>query len=256
MKKAPDSSVKSGKNTVFKKKLLYFILFLVLAISIFSVMFSYIKFRDTAIETKKDIGKESQTEIKSLTDEVGKLYALPQGEMPTLATVTDVTKLADQPFFKKAKNGDKVLIFATAKEVILYRPEIKKIIAVAPVNPDTQNPQQRTTQATSSATQTVSKLKVVVLNSTKTPGLAKKGADLLDSQKAEILTTSNSAGEYPTTTVSSVSKEKTISDSDLKSLVSVFSKIQSKVTTLPKGEKDFTGADVVIILGSDFAKNY
>lgn len=75
-----------------------------------------------------------QDEVKRLVAEVGKLIDLPQGEDPTVATVTDVEKLSDQPFFAKAKNGDKVLIYATAKKAILYDPNTKKILDVAPVN--------------------------------------------------------------------------------------------------------------------------
>ena len=76
----------------------------------------------------------AQTEVKRLVAEVGKLIDLPQGEDPTVATVTDVGKLSDQPFFAKAKNGDKVLIYAIAKKAILYDPSTKKILDVAPVN--------------------------------------------------------------------------------------------------------------------------
>lgn len=75
-----------------------------------------------------------QDEVKRLVVEVGKLIDLPQGEDPTVATVTDVDKLSDQPFFAKAKNGDKVLIYAIAKKAILYDPNTKKILDVAPVN--------------------------------------------------------------------------------------------------------------------------
>src|SRR5205085_30650 len=58
----------------------------------------------------------SQAEVKKLVAEVGKIIDLPTGEDPTLATVTDISKLAGQPFFQKAKNGDKVLIYANAKK--------------------------------------------------------------------------------------------------------------------------------------------
>lgn len=65
---------------------------------------------------------------------VGVLMILPEGENPTVATVTDPKQLKDQPFFAKAKIGDKVLIYTNAKKAILYRPEINKIIEVSALN--------------------------------------------------------------------------------------------------------------------------
>lgn len=74
---------------------------------------------------------------KALVIEVGKLMELPTDENPQIATVADITKLSSQPFFKKAKNGDKVLIYATARKAILYDPDTKKILDVAPINTGT-----------------------------------------------------------------------------------------------------------------------
>lgn len=75
-----------------------------------------------------------QAEVDALAAEVGKLIDLPQDEKPTVATVTDIEKVKEQPFFKNAKNGDKVLIYTNAKKAILYRPEEKRIIEVGAVN--------------------------------------------------------------------------------------------------------------------------
>lgn len=61
---------------------------------------------------------------------VSKIYLLPEGETPTIATVTDPDKLKSKIFFANAKSGDKVLIYTKADKVILYRPSENKIINV------------------------------------------------------------------------------------------------------------------------------
>lgn len=70
---------------------------------------------------------------QKLVEQVGKLIVLPTDEEPTIATVSDLTKLKDQPFFAKAKLGDKVLIYNRAKKAILYRPGDNQIIELAPL---------------------------------------------------------------------------------------------------------------------------
>jgi hypothetical protein len=75
-----------------------------------------------------------QSEVDMIVEQVGELIVLPEGEQPTIATVTDPEKLKDQPFFANAKKGDRVLIYANAKKAILYDPVDNKIIEVAPIN--------------------------------------------------------------------------------------------------------------------------
>lgn len=82
-----------------------------------------------------------QAEIDKLVADVGKLIALPKDEKPTVATVTDIEKVKDQPFFKNAKNGDKVLIYTNEKKAILYRPTENLIVEVGAVNIN-QTPQE------------------------------------------------------------------------------------------------------------------
>lgn len=74
------------------------------------------------------------TEIKELVEDVGSLIELPSDEDATVATVTDVERVREQSFFRNAENDDKVLIYANAKKVILYRPSTNKIIEVGSVN--------------------------------------------------------------------------------------------------------------------------
>lgn len=79
-----------------------------------------------------------QSEVNALIAQVGKLIALPTDETPTVATVTDASKIKDQPFFANAQNGDKVLIYQKAAQAILYRPSTNKIIQVGAVNINNQ----------------------------------------------------------------------------------------------------------------------
>lgn len=84
------------------------------------------------------VGSDSDTKV--LIAEVGKLMFLPENETPTVATVSDPSKLKDQSFFVDAKEGDKVLIYTNAKKAILYDPSAKKIVNVAPINLGTNTP--------------------------------------------------------------------------------------------------------------------
>lgn len=43
-------------------------------------------------------------------------------------TVSDITKLEDNPFFNNAQNGDIVVAYQINKLVILYRPAQHKVI--------------------------------------------------------------------------------------------------------------------------------
>ena len=76
----------------------------------------------------------SAVQTTDLVNRVGKLVELPTGQSPTIATVTDISKLQGQAFFANAQNGDKVLIYTQAKKAVLYRPSSNKVIEIAPLN--------------------------------------------------------------------------------------------------------------------------
>lgn len=105
-------------------------LFVTLVITTSMAVHFYLKF----IELKKNPQQFAQGEVQKVIAKVSRLIVLPEGETPTMATVTDLEKLKNQPFFSKAQIGDKVFIYASAKKAILYDPVNNKIVEVAPLN--------------------------------------------------------------------------------------------------------------------------
>lgn len=85
---------------------------------------------------KQDPQSVSRQEVASLISKVGKLVLLPEGETPTVATISDPEMLKDQPFFAKAVVGDKVLIYNEAKKAILYSVAINKVVDISALNLD------------------------------------------------------------------------------------------------------------------------
>lgn len=81
----------------------------------------------------KDPTQAAKEETQLIVGKLSKLMELPDEE-PTIATILDKEKLKDQPFFAKAENGDKVVVFNKAMKAVLYRPSINKVIDFAPIN--------------------------------------------------------------------------------------------------------------------------
>lgn len=100
----------------------------------------------------KDPNTIVKKETAALVTTVSKLILLPEGESPAVATVQDKEKLANEPFFKNAQNGDKVLIYYAARKAFLYRPSTNQIIDTAPLN--VENAKTSTTTTTSTSTTT------------------------------------------------------------------------------------------------------
>lgn len=98
----------------------------------------------------------SETTAKKLVEKVGKVYSLPKGEQPTVATIKDVKQLKGQAFFDGAQNGDAVLVYTKAKLAILYREKEDKVIKVGPVSTeDAEQTNSGNQQQSASGTQTL-----------------------------------------------------------------------------------------------------
>lgn len=129
---------KPQKPFVSKRRI--WLLFTIAVIMILGALSLYVNSQLQVRALKKDLAKQQSNsngqnkEVdKQLLEEVGKLIILPSGEQPTIATVSDLSKLKDKPFFNNAQIGDKVLIYLKAKKAILFRPSEHKIIELAPL---------------------------------------------------------------------------------------------------------------------------
>ncbi|MFA5935655.1 MAG: hypothetical protein WC787_02275 [Patescibacteria group bacterium] len=94
----------------------------------------YTKAKKEVAEMKQNPQEIARVQTEDLVAEVSQLIVLPTDETPTVATVSNLDRLQGQEFFANAKIGFKVLIFTKAKKAILYDPESKKIVEVAPLN--------------------------------------------------------------------------------------------------------------------------
>jgi hypothetical protein len=118
------------KDKLIKKKLML----AVLVIIVLALLTSYYFYNKYQKANKELQGSGLGANVQTVVNNVGKLIVLPTGETPQVASVKDKNQLPKQPFFAQAKDGDIVLIYTKAKEAILYRPSINKIITIGPIN--------------------------------------------------------------------------------------------------------------------------
>ena len=180
----------------------------------------------------------NQEEAKKLAAEVGRLVTVPTDEVPTIAAVTDITKLSDQPFFKDAKNGNKVLIYSNAKKAYLYDPTNHKVINIGPLNIGPQ---------TGTATDTSTKPNIAIRNGTDIAGLAAKAESEIKSvySAASVISKEQTNKKYDKTII-------VVLNNDLKSVGDALARFyNAAIVDLPADEVKPQGADILVILGKD-----
>lgn len=248
VKNVPQPEIKPPSKKNIKKYIIIFALVAVLIGALAAGVYFYLQFQSG----QKVAGVATVQEVDSLVERVGKLVELPQGEQVTLATVSDIQKLQDQPFFVRAQNGDKVLIYEQSKKAILYRPSTNKIIEIGPV---TGTGQQSIAPSPSSATPSaiVTKpVRVAIYNGTTTNGLTRRAEGqllALSSLHVEVTSKENA-------------KENTYQESVIVDLTGAQQQVASQfasifkgtVESLPEGEVKPTDIDILIILGSTYVE--
>lgn len=179
---------------------------------------------------------------KELVEKVGKLVALPSGEEPTVATVTEREKLAGQPFFASAENGDKVLIYTKARKAILYDPDTNRVLEIAPLNID--EPLALPSASPSAEVKTYT-YKFVVRNGAGVAGVAGKFAETIKQKLpgSEIVETGNAQkSDYAKSLLVK------LGSADIDEVAKI---LAVEVGELPPGEASVS-ADFLVLVGKDF----
>lgn len=186
----------------------------------------------------------AQEEVRALKARIGSLIELPT-ENPTVATISDKEKLQDQPFFAKAQNGDKVLIFTQERKAILYRPSTNKIIEVSVVN---LGPAPAATGAATAPVTTP--VKAAIYNGTSATALTAKAEKELKVQlpNLDVTTRDNAKKRDYTKTLVVVLVQSKAAEAKLMADI-----LGGELSPFPQGEQK-PQTDVLIVLGSDYLK--
>ena len=121
-----------NKKQMKIKRSIFWVIVLVAVLGLYGCWHFYAKYKALTA----DPNAEAQKVTRELVGVLGKLMELPTDEVPTLATISEKEKLAEQIFFKNAENGDVLFAYTKAMKAILYRPSTNKIINVAPISID------------------------------------------------------------------------------------------------------------------------
>lgn len=199
-------------------------------------------------ELKANPNIEVQRETKELVGLVGKLMELPEGEMPTVATIMDKEKLTDQPFFVKAENGDKLLAYTQSMMAILYRPGIDKIIAVAPIyiNSGEQSEDALSENIEVSSEPISAGSKIAYYNGTSVIDLASQAERTVRDNYSDyetVVLTDAAKDDYEETLIIDLTGE---NSEEAEKLVEL---LGGKISSLPEGEVR-PAADILIISGA------
>jgi hypothetical protein len=244
---------KNGKKNPFtgnKINILILAMSILLVVAIGSVGYLYYHF---VLPGKQEIKSEEAL----LREAVGSKILLPD-ETPQVATVTDKTKLADQPFFKKAENGDKILIFTNANRAVLYRPKIKKVIDTTTISltPEVEGQNQLGTtpdtaegaESTDTSTEPDERLNIAIYNGSQKIGVTNTFDDEIKAMYQNIdvvLKETAKKSDYEKSVVVDLTERNAPFAKELAS------KINGETAKLPEGEARPENTDILIILGNN-----
>lgn len=216
-------------------KVLATICVLLLLVGTVVMTFLYYQARQELLQLSTPQGQQrlSEQEMTVILEQLGKLTLLPDEE-PVMATIIDAAYLATQSaFYEQSENGDKLVVFPTAKKAIIYSPARNIIVNSGPVVDD----------------QVSSALRIELRNGTADDDILNEIKDGLEANGATVTAMSPAANRnYAQTRIIGTSDN--VTDETLAALATYLN--GEVVVTLPVSEKE-SAADVLVIVGSSTA---
>lgn len=234
------SSTSSKKSFNRRQILIWAVAGLVLLVALGTGVYYYLQYQK-AQQLLQNPAQRTQVESSELIEKIGSLIELPKDEQPTIATVSDVLKLKAQPFFAKAQNGDKVLIYEKAKKAVLYRPSTNKIIEFGPVNIGTS------AQDSGSPTATPAPVTAVLYNGAGKSGAAAQAEVELKEEAPNVTVSSKGnakRSDYEKTIVIDLTGNRKAEAEQIASI------LNGEIGQFPAGETKPENTDILVILGT------
>jgi hypothetical protein len=186
-------------------------------------------------------------EVASVIDRVRELVAVSRDEMPTVATVQDISVLRPQnpTLYRDAQNGDKLLVWSD--KVVVFSTSMDRVLVAMPINigPETsQTAPSDARVAAASATEEEPRVTIEVRNGTPTPGVARTLSEELKKEGFQTLAPGDANNKTYTSTVIYNTTGKAVP----KTLEKLVAATGGTVVTALPGEGT-SKADLLIIVG-------
>lgn len=96
-------------------------------------------------QIKINSGANEQEAAQGVQDQVAKIMIIPD-ENALVSDIENSDQVKSQPFFANVQDGDKVLVFAGAAKIVIYRPSTNQIVNAGPIVDDTASIDEETAQ--------------------------------------------------------------------------------------------------------------
>lgn len=78
---------------------------------------------------RQAVDTNPKTVEQRTVEQVADMFEAPT-EKPSVTTVTDASRLSNKELASRAKNDDKLLIYAESKRIVIFRPSSSKIVDI------------------------------------------------------------------------------------------------------------------------------